>query len=137
MFLLVCDGEEDLKYVHSSSTLSFIFNKHSHSVTLTHNFKHALNNSSMAVLRPRRVFFYTFFIVLLVAFRAIPSRSPRTRTRLRGQEPLGELGAQLLQLGIGRFGDDAFGTDGFQERRVDLFHQAGFKSADVFDWNLI
>lgn len=50
MFLLVCDGEEDLKYVHSSSTLSFIFNKHSHSVTLTHNFKHALNNSSMAVL---------------------------------------------------------------------------------------
>ena len=43
-------GEEDLKYVHSSSTLSFIFNKHSHSVTLTHNFKHALNNSSMAVL---------------------------------------------------------------------------------------
>ena len=36
---------------------------------LTHNFKHALNNS-MAVLRPRRVF-YTFFIVLLVAFDAI------------------------------------------------------------------
>ena len=50
VFSLVCDGEEDLKYVHSSSTLSFIFNKHSHSVTLTHNFKHALNNSSMAVL---------------------------------------------------------------------------------------
>ena len=62
VFLLVCDGEEDLKYVHSSSTLSFIFNKHSHSVTLTHNFKHALNNSSMAVLRPRRVFFILFLL---------------------------------------------------------------------------
>lgn len=131
---LVCDGEEDLKYVHSSSTLSFIFNKHSHSVTLTHNFKHALNNSSMAVLRPRRVFLYFFYCTISSVSR---DRGGRTRTRLRGQEPLGELGAQLLQLGIGRFGDDAFGTDGFQERRVDLFHQAGFKSADVFDWNLI
>lgn len=89
------------------------------------------------------VFYGIYFTSFYSWVATVPPKSgfsrslPRRFLRRGGQEALGVLGAQILQLGIGGFGDDAFGADGFQEGGVDLFHQAGFERGDVLDRNLI
>ena len=89
------------------------------------------------------VFYGIYFTSFYSWVATVPPKSgfsrslPRRFLRRGGQEAFGVLGAQILQLGIGGFGDDAFGADGFQEGGVDLFHQAGFERGDVLDRNLI
>ena len=107
-----------------------------------------LEQKTRARRRRRRLLSYIVFygiyftssyssVVTLPPKSVALSLSSSALLRRGGQEAFGVLGAQILQFCIGGFGDDAFGADGFQERGVDLFHQAGFERGDVLDRNLI